>query len=57
MKTHFNIEADTGTMSVTLRIRQGRKLKYEKRFASVTDAAKFLLNGINIAMVNLEKKP
>lgn len=52
MKTTFTIEADTSTMAVVLRIRQGRKLKYEKMFATVTDAAKFLLNGIATVMEN-----
>lgn len=44
MKTHFNIEADTGTMIVTLRISQGSKLRWQKQFATVTDAAQFLLH-------------
>ncbi len=49
MKTVFEIVADTKAMTVTLNIRQGA-MRYSKGFASVTDAATFLLNGIGAVM-------
>lgn len=50
MKTTFTIVADTTAMTVELRVTQRNKQMWRKQFATVTDAALFLLHGIEIVM-------
>jgi hypothetical protein len=50
MKTTFTIAADTTAKIVELRITQGKRKMYRRQFATVTDAALFLLDGIGTVM-------
>jgi len=46
VKTTFTITADTKAMTVTLVVKQNGEVMFTKQYASVTDAAQFLLDGI-----------